>query len=127
MNPQLMSSLDDTARELRATLGALGDLAAIEGRLAVESVSLILVLSIGAGVLLVSAWLFFVTACVALTVGAPYALPVALAGAAAANTAAALLAWAWIQRLMRNLTFQELRARLAGAVDAAGRGYPEEA
>lgn len=122
--PGLMSSVDDTLGELRAMLSALGDLVAVEGRLAASSVSLILGLGVATGVLLVSVWLLLIAAGVTLAVAVDRAWPIALVLAAGCNGLAALLTWAWIRRLTRNLTFPEVRARLAGTGEPSRASDP---
>lgn len=101
----------------------LMELLSTESRLAGRSLGVMLMLAVMMGLLLVSVWLFLMTAAGVWMITAEFLSPVAaLLLVAAINAGLALLVWALFVRLSRNLTFEEF----FGALRSLSRPPPDQ-
>lgn len=106
-----------------AVANDLMELLATESRLAGRSLGVMLMLAVMMGLLLVSVWLFLVSALGVWMVNAGFLSPVAsLLLVAAINAGLALLVWFLFVRLSRNLTFEEF----FGALRSLSRPVPDK-
>jgi hypothetical protein len=103
--PGLLHEARSIWSELRGIAHDQLQLAALETRLAGESVVRMIAAGVLIGVLLISAWLALLGAAVVVLIAAGLAPPLALLLAAAVNVAGAALLYLGVRRLARNLTF----------------------
>lgn len=103
--PGLLDEARTIWSELRGIAHDQLELAALETRLAGESVVRMVCAGVLIGVLLISAWLALLGAAVVVLIAAGLSPPLALLLAAVVNVAAAGLLYLGIRRLARNLAF----------------------